>query len=73
MKAPNLFIKIVEMIKAQINPETAGGQSVDVDTILTDAAEPYDSLLYFLWACNKFPTEVASPPIQPIEDKYTLA
>ena len=73
MKVTSVFIKIVEAIKAQITPPAEGVPVDDEDTILTNIAAPFDALLYFLWACHKFPTEIASPPMQPIDDTEALS
>ena len=63
----------MEAIEAQITPPAEGVPVDDEDTILTNIAAPFDALLYFLWACHKFPTEIASPPMQPIDDTEALS
>ena len=63
IKIPSVFIKIVETIKAQITPLEEINPADDKDTILTEADAPYDSLLYFLWACQKFQAKVVSLPM----------
>ena len=73
MKTNDVFLKIVEMIKIDITPLVKGDTTEDEDTILTRVATPYDNLLYFLWASNKFLGEVNSPPIAVNEDESTLS
>ena len=72
MKITSIFTKVVETIKALITPPAEESTAEDEDTILTKISAPNDSLLYFLWACHKFLTEVASPPMQAIEDEASL-
>ena len=73
MKVTSVFTTIIETIKAQIVPPADGVPVEDEDTILSNIAAPYDNLLYFLWACHKFPEEVISPPMQPFENEAALS
>ena len=73
MKINSIFTKFVKTIKDLTTPPAEGSVAEDEDAILTRLSDPYDSLLYFMWACHKLPAEVASLPMQEIEDEPLLA
>ena len=73
MNITSVLTKVVEIIKDLITPPAEGSAAEDEDAIITRVSAPYNSLLYFLWDCHKFPKEVASPPMQAIEDEALLA
>ena len=72
LKITNVFLKLVDAIKSTMTPWAEGEVAETEDEILTRISEPYDHILYFLWASHKFPEEVHSPLMAVIQDESPL-
>ena len=71
-----IFMAIVKQIKIGAKPvpeEGAAPEPHTEDDLLLAMAEPYDSILYFLWACLNLKKETKAPNMVTLQDDVTIA
>ena len=79
-----IFMAIVKQIKIDANPappppdeetkeDEAAPEPETEDDLLLAMAAPYDSLLYFLWACLNLKKETKAPNMVTLQDDVTIA
>ena len=68
MSIPQVFMTIVESIKASMTP----GKDQTEDEMLKEGGEHYDQILYFLWACHHEDEKIPSPGLSILEAPETV-
>ena len=76
MTYANIMVAVVEHLKLNIpQPAAAGATAAPQETedeILLKMAEPYESILYFLWSCQHLEKDIKVPTMVALQDDDTL-
>ena len=76
MTYANIMVAVVEHLKLSIPQPTAADAAAapqeTEDEILLKMAEPYESILYFLWSCQHLEKEIKVPTMVALQDDDTL-
>ena len=67
MSIPQVYLAIAERIRAKMGDQTGE----DADEMLQRAGEPYDYVLYFLWACYHAEDKIYAPNLSILDAPET--
>ena len=78
MSYANICVAVVKAIKLAANPTPAAAAEAPApaeeteNELLLKMSTPYDSLLYFLWACKDIPKDIKSPTMVNVQNETTV-